>query len=95
MQDGSPSVVFEPHNTFVLQTGCNEGRGRYTVKSESIDMEIVDFTGDTCSPDALSRMDATLNKLFSRSTFQVQKETNKMIFAANDIKVVMEAKPTE
>ena len=95
MQDGSPFVVFEPHGTFVLQTGCNEGRGRYTVKSESIDMEIVDFTGDTCSPDALLRMDATLNKLFSRSTFQVQKETNKMIFAAKDIKVLMEAKSIE
>ena len=95
MQDGAPSVVFEPHNTFVLQTGCNEGRGRYTVKSESIGMEIVDFTGNTCSPDVLSIMDATLNKLFSRSTFQVQKEADKMTFAAKGIKVVMEARPTE
>ena len=95
LQDDAPLVVFEPDSTFVLQTGCNEGRGRYTVKSESIDMEIVEFTENTCSPDVLSRMDATLNKLFSRSTFQVQKETNKMIFASREIEVSMEAKPTE
>ena len=95
IQDGSPSVVFKLNNTFVLQTGCNEGRGRYTVKSESIDVEIVEFTGNTCLPDTLSRMDEILNKLFSRSTFQVKKETNKLTFAARNGEILMEAKSTE
>ena len=95
LPDGSPSVVFDPYSTFTLQTGCNAGRGKYTVKSESIEIELLDFTGKTCSPQKLSRMDAALNKQFSRSTFTVHKETGKMIFASKEVEISMEAKQSE
>ena len=95
LQDGSPSVVFDPHGTFTLQTGCNEGAGKYTVLSDSIEIELINFTGYTCSPNELSQIDAALNKQFSRSTFTVHKETGKMIFSSKEVEISMEAKQSE
>ena len=95
LQDGSPSVVFEPFSTFTLQTGCNEGTGKYTVLSDSIEIELINFTGYTCSPNELSQIDAALNKQFSRSTFTVHKETGKMIFSSKEVEISMEAKQSE
>lgn len=95
LQHGSPSVVFDPHSTFTLQTGCNEGTGKYTALSDSIEIELLKLTGNTCSPEKMSQIDAELNKHFSRSTFTVHKETGKMIFSSKEVEISMEAKQSE
>ncbi len=95
LQDGSPSVEFGWHNQFVLQTGCNEGRGRYTVKSDSIDVEMVEFTENICSPEELSRMDTALKTFFTTSTLKVHKNVGEMTFTSRDIEVSLFAKSSE
>ena len=95
LEDDSPSMVFEVNNTFTLQTGCNEARGKYTALSNSIVIELTQTTENTCSPDALSKMDAVLNKEFLHSTFTVQKDSKTMVFMTKDIAISMEAKTSE
>lgn len=95
LQDGSPYVEFGWHNQFVLQTGCNEGRGQYTVKSDSIDLDMVDFTENVCSPEELSRMDTALKTFFTTSTLKVHKNVGDMIFRSRDIEVSLVMKSSE
>ena len=95
LQDDSPSIEFGWHNQFELQTGCNEGRGRYTVKSESIDVEIVEFTENVCSPEELSTMDTALKTFFTTSTLKVKKNMGEMRFISRSTEVSLVAKSSE
>lgn len=64
------SVVFHPDFTVTMMTKCDEGRGRYRVDGDKIEMEIVASHAPRCEPGCLD--DQFVSALNSAASFNVE-----------------------
>ena len=94
LQDDSPSVIFFMNDTLVVNTGCNIGTGKFTVLSQSITLNNIDFTDSNCTPESIQITDDIIQNMFRSVEIQVDKDGGLMKLRTKKLGISLVAKPT-
>ena len=78
LQNDTPSVIFYSAGRVEVNTGCNRGVGKYTTHSESVTINVDEYTEATCSPASLQQTDQFLRALFWGPEIKVEKNSNRL-----------------